>query len=109
MLQIKPDQPLMHVHANGGGDGCGGLGNGGEGGGLGGNGLGGEGGGDGGKGGGGDESAIVPMPGVTPVAVLIWPMLLFLMKLFSSTVALVFRMVLNWSANICARVFWATS
>ena len=49
------------------------------------------------------------MPGVTPVAVPICPMLLFLMKLFSSTVALVFRITLNWSANSCARVFWATS
>jgi hypothetical protein len=62
-----------------------------------------------GGGGGGDERVIVPMPGVTPVAVPICPMLLFLMKLFSSTVALVFRITLNWSANSCARVFWATS
>jgi len=36
-------------------------------------------------------------------------MLLFLMKLFSSTVVLVFRITLNWSANSCARMFWATS
>ena len=52
---------------------------------------------------------IVPMPGVTPVAVLICPMLLFLMKLVSSTVALVFRITLNWSANSCARASSAIS
>jgi hypothetical protein len=32
-----------------------------------------------GGGGGGDESVIEPRPGVTPMAVLIWPTLLFLM------------------------------
>ena len=52
---------------------------------------------------------MVPRPGVTPVAVPICPMLLFLMKLFSSAVALVFSITLNWSANSCACVFWATS